>query len=288
MTIAYLDGRYLKQDDARVSVLDRGFLFADGVYEVIDIYNGRLMDAEPHMDRLERSLAEMKLPWPVSRQIMMMIIRQLVHRNRLEQANGMIYIQITRGAAKKRGHYFPDTVRPTLYISAGRTASAAAQIKEGIAVITRPDIRWKRCDIKSVSLLPNVLTKQEGHEQGAVEVWQLDDNDFVTEGCSTNAWIVTDKGVCVTRPESSAILSGITRAGLMKIMDRAGIYYEERAFTVKEALRSPESFISGSTTHVKPVVSIDGKAVGDGKPGAVTKKLIDLYSMALEKGTSEL
>jgi D-alanine transaminase len=272
---AYVNGRFCPHADAAVHIEDRGYQFADGVYEVIAVTGGRLVDTEPHLDRLDRSLAELRIAWPASRRVLGMLMDELVRRNGLVE--GMIYLQITRGVAP-RDHKFPAASQPVLVMTTKRLKPLpAALLDKGAAVITIPDIRWKRRDIKSVSLLPNVLGKQQAVEAGAYEAWMIDDQGFVTEGTSTNAWIVTADGVLATHHPDHAILKGITRDGLLKLVAEEGVKFEERRFSLDEARAAREAFITGTTTHVLPVTRIDGQAVGDGKPGALTRRLREHY-----------
>ncbi|WP_119678381.1 D-amino-acid transaminase [Indioceanicola profundi] len=273
--IAYVDGRYVPHDSATVHIEDRGFQFADGVYEVVTVVNGRLADEEGHLARLARSLDELRIAWPVTPQTLKMIMRQMVVRNRM--ADALLYIQITRGRAP-RDFKFPAKAAPTLVLTCRRTKfQSPRQLADGVPVVTIPDIRWLRRDIKSVSLLPQVLGKQQAVEKGAFEAWQIDPDGTVTEGCSSNAWIVTEAGALVTRPASSLILNGITRQSLIRLAAGLGIPFEERAFTLDEAYRAKEAFISSASTFVLPVTSIDGKPVGNGKPGPLGRQLRQAY-----------
>jgi D-alanine transaminase len=272
---AYVNGRFCQHVDAAVHIEDRGYQFADGVYEVIAVTGGRLVDVEPHLDRLDRSLKELRIEWPTSRRVLGMLMAELVRRNALGE--GMIYLQVTRGTAP-RDHKFPAHSQPVLVMTTKRLKPLpAALLEAGAAVITIPDIRWKRPDIKSVSLLPNVLGKQQAAEAGAYEAWMVDDKGFVTEGTSTNAWIVTAEGVVATHQPDRAILRGITREGLAKLVREEGLRFEERPFSLAEARAAREAFITGTTTHVLPITRIDGQPVGDGKPGALTRRLREHY-----------
>jgi D-alanine transaminase len=274
--IAYVNGRYLPHRAATVHIEDRGYQFSDGVYEVIGIASGRIIDEEPHWDRLDRSLRELRIAWPMSRAALRLVVREVLRRNGV--ADGIVYIQVTRGVAP-RDHAFPKNVAASLVVTARRSrpASRAAQAR-GVSIITIPDIRWKRCDIKAVALLPNVLGKQRAAESGAFEAWMVNDEGFVTEGTSTNAWIVTKNGELVTRQTDAAILPGITRASLAALMRDQGIRLVERPFTPDEAKAAQEAFVTSTTAYVTPVVKIDGQPVGDGKPGPVTRRLQEHYS----------
>jgi D-alanine transaminase len=279
--IAYVNGRYARAAESAVHIEDRGYQFADGVYEVVAVVGGRLVDAVPHMARLARSLKELRIAWPVSPRALDHIIAEVVRRNGL--VNGMVYLQITRGVAP-RDHAFPARARPALVVTAKRLAPQKPELAEhGVAVITIPDIRWRRCDIKSVSLLPNVLGKQQAKEAGAFEAWQVDSGGAVTEGTSTNAWIVDRDGAIVTHPADDAILDGITRQAVLKVARAEGMKVIERPFTVNEALNAREAFLTSTTAAVLPIVSIDGHAVANGAPGSTTLALRERYLAALAR-----
>ncbi len=274
--IAYVNGRYLPLAEAKVHIEDRGYQFSDGVYEVIAVQSGRLVDLDPHLDRLWRSLAEIELAPPMSRRALVSVMREMVRRNGL--AEGILYLQVTRGAAR-REHGFPNPApRPALTMTVRRSRPpSAAQFADGVTVITIPDIRWKRRDIKSISLLPNILGKEQAHRAGAFEAWMVDPDGTVTEGTSTNAWIVTMEGALVTRPLGPEILPGVTRAGILALARKSGLRVEERSFTVAEAKRAREAFITSTTSWALPVVSIDGEPVGNGHPGSVCASLREAY-----------
>ncbi len=272
---AYVNGRYLPHAQAAVHIEDRGYQFADGVYEVVPVYRGALVDEGAHLDRLERSLRELRIAMPVARATLELISRELMRRNDLTQ--GMLYMQVTRGVAP-RDHKFPATVRPALVMTTRQTKPhGEALLSQGVKVITVPDIRWQRCDIKSTSLLPNVLAKQQAAEAGAYEAWQVDVEGRVTEGTSTNAWIVNAEGKVVTRDTSHAILNGITRIALLKQIREAGYELEGRAFTLEEAKAAREAFLTSSTSFVLPIVTIDETPVGNGHPGILCGKLRARY-----------
>ena len=274
--IAYVDGRYLPHADASVHIEDRGYQFADGVYEVVAVQGGELIDEALHLARLERSLAELRIAAPMSRRALGLVLREVVRRNRVR--DGIVYLQVTRGVAP-RDHPFPADVRPSLVITARRARTANPKaLSEGIRVITIPDIRWARCDIKSIALLPNVLGKQQAREAGAYEAWQVDADGMVTEGTSTNAWIITHAGELVTRQASNAILNGCTRLALLDIARRVGLTFVERPFSVAEAMAAREAFLTSTTAPVLPIVRIDETAVGDGKPGPLGSRLRELYA----------
>ncbi len=272
---AYVNGRYVPHDRAAVHVEDRGYQFADGVYEVVTIVGGRMVDEDPHLDRLERSLAEIRIPMPLARGVLKLVMRELIRRNGVR--DGLIYLQVTRGVAP-RDHKFPEHVDPSLVMTTKHIAFAAEpKFEKGVKVITIPDIRWGRCDIKTVGLLPNCLGKQQAAEAGAYEAWQVDSEGYVTEGTSSNAWIVTADDRLLTRPLSHAILHGITRRTILAIAAREGLGFEERAFTVEEAKSAREAFVTSATSFVTPVVEIDDATVGDGRPGRLTRALLDWY-----------
>jgi D-alanine transaminase len=274
--IAYVNGRYVPLADAMVHVEDRGYQFADGIYEVVAIFGGRLLDEEGHLDRLDRSLRELEIAAPMGRTALRSVMAETIRRNRL--VDGILYIQVTRGVAR-REHGFPHpAVKPALVMTVRRSKPpSTAQIDEGVGVVTTPDIRWKRVDIKSVSLLPNILGKEQAHRAGAYEAWLVDQEGRVTEGSSTNAWIITKDGRLVTREAGPHILNGITRMAILRLARKAGIKVEERGFSVEEALAAREAFLSSSTAWVLPVTSIDGKPVGNGHPGALTLDLREAY-----------
>ena len=272
---AYVNGRYVPQGEATVHIEDRGYQFADGVYEVVPVVQGTPVDEDPHLDRLERSLDELRIAMPMSRAALKLVSHELMRRNGL--SNGFLYMQVTRGVAP-RDHKFPKAATPALVMTTRQTKPhSAKQLADGVAVITLPDIRWKRCDIKSVSLLPNVLGKQAAVEAGAFEAWMVGEDGRVTEGTSTNAWIVTGDNKLVTREASNAILNGITRLALLRLAESEGVELEERAFTVEEALQAREAFITSSTNFVMPVTRIDDQPVGNGHPGILTLRLREVY-----------
>ncbi len=277
--IVYVNGKYLPHDKAVVHVEDRGYQFADGVYEVFGVENGRLADAGPHFERLERSLRELDMAPAVSDAALDHIIREVIRRNRLRF--GIVYLQVTRGVAR-RDHGFPTNASSSLVITARRGGRPNPALQDaGVNVITVPDIRWERCDIKSISLLPNELAKQEARRSGAFEAWQIDREGFVTEGSSTNAWIVDADGHLVTRQLENAILSGITRLVLSDLAEREGIEIIERPFSAAEAKAAPEAFLTSTTSFVMPVIRIDDADIGNGEPGPITKKLRALYESHL-------
>ncbi|MEX1154482.1 D-amino-acid transaminase [Parvibaculum sp.] len=275
--IAYVNGRYLRHAEAAVHIEDRGYQFSDGVYEVCGLRGGFFMDEALHLERLERSLNELRIAMPRPLAALRHILREVVRLNRI--SDGLVYLQVTRGVAP-RDHPFPASqVSPALVVTAKRLNEAriAAAVKKGVAVTTMPDIRWARRDIKSISLLPNILAKQAAREAGAYEAWLVDPEGFVTEGSSTNAWIVDKAGRLVTRPASHDILNGITRRVLLEAAKVEGIEVVERAFTPDEARSAREAFISASSAIIIPVVRIDGAPVGNAEPGLLTLRLREAY-----------
>ncbi len=268
----YVNGRYLPYAHAAVHVEDRGFQFADAVYEVAEVWRGRLVDEARHMARLERSLTELEIPPPMSQAALAHVMRETVRRNRV--ANGLVYLQVSRGEAP-RDFPFPKDVAPTLVCIARSIdpAKIAARADGGIGVKTMPDIRWARCDIKTVMLLPACLAKEAARREDAGEAWFVDESGLVTEGASSNAWIVTRAGRLVTRPLGHDILPGVTRRTLVDLLGIEGLELDERAFSVAEALAAGEAFVTSASATVMPVVRIDGRPVGDGRPGPITLKL---------------
>ena len=271
--IAYVNGRYLPYAQAAVHIEDRGYQFADGVYEVCEVQGGKLIDERRHLERLARSLKELKIVLPMPLNVLGVVLRETIERNRVR--DGIVYLQVTRGVAK-RDHAFPASdVRPSVVVLARAKdrAKGEATAAAGIPVITVKENRWDRVDIKSVGLLPNVLVRQEAREKGAGEAWFVDRGGFVTEGSSSNAWIVTRDKKIVTRPADHGILRGITRTVVMDVAKKLGHTIEERPFTVEEALAAAEAFVTAATQIVMPVVQIDGKPIGNGHPGLVATTL---------------
>ena len=272
---AYVNGRYVRHADACIHIEDRGFQFADGVYEVIWIADGRRVDEALHLDRLDRSLREIGLEAPYSRPALRAIMDELLRRNRLRSA--LLYVQITRGTAP-REHAFPAAAKPTVVMTVRPPRRPPAEaVMRGVRVVTIDDIRWKRSDIKSVALLPNVLGKQAAKRAGAFEAWQVDAEGFVTEGTSTNAWIVLSGDKLVTRPADERILDGVTRRAVIRIAKARGLDVEERAFTPAEARAATEAFLTSTSSYVLPVVQIDDDLVGEGCPGPITRDLVVRY-----------
>jgi D-alanine transaminase len=275
--IAYVNGRFVPHAEAFVHIEDRGYQLADAVYEVWALFDGKLADAEGHFVRLERSLSELRIDMPMSRAALTLVLREAVRRNRVR--DGLLYLQVSRGVAK-RDHAFPtEPVRPAVVMTVSAVDRAASEVRaaKGVSVVTTPENRWGRCDIKTVGLLPNTLAKQKAREAGAAEAWFVDDLGFVTEGASSNAWIVDAEGRLRTRDTNANILRGITRGTLLSVIKREGIEVDERPFTPADALAAKEAFITGAGTLVLPVVAVDGKPVGGGKPGPVAMKLRRLY-----------
>jgi len=275
--IAYVNGRFVPKAEAFVHIEDRGYQFADAVYEVWALFGGKLADAEGHFVRLERSLSELRIAMPMSRTALTQVLRETVRRNRIQE--GLVYLQVSRGVAT-RDHAFPaEGVRPSVVITVSRVDRAASEARaaKGVAVVTTPENRWGRCDIKTVGLLPNAIAKQKAREAGAVEAWFVDELGLVTEGASSNAWIVDQDGILRTRDTNANILRGVTRHSLIEVIREAGLKVEERPFTPDEARAAKEAFITGAGTLVLPVVAVDGKPVGEGVPGPVAARLRRLY-----------
>ena len=282
--IAYVHGRYLPMRDAMVHVEDRGYQFADGVYEVCEVRAGRLIDERRHIERLKRSLNEIRIRMPMSAAALGVILREVIARNRI--GYGIVYVQVSRGVAR-RDHAFPSPqVEPSLVVTARALnfARNAALAERGIAVISVPDNRWGRVDIKTVGLLPNVLARQAAIEQGARDAWFVDKDGAVTEAASANAWIVTKEGKLVTRHADHAILRGITRTVVLDAVKEQNIAVEERAFTLEEAYVAREAFITSASQIVLPVVRLDGRPIGDGKPGPVATALRREFHRFAEAG----
>jgi D-alanine transaminase len=273
--IAYVDGSYRPHREAAVHIEDRGYQFADGVYEVLAVRGGHLVDEGLHLQRLRRSLHELRIEGAIADRPLGVVLREVARRNGV--ANGIVYLQITRGTAP-RDHAFPKAARPIVVVTARRSRPLNPRLgEEGIAVITIPDIRWQRCDIKSVALVANVLGKQQAREAGAYEAWQVDATGQITEGTSTNAWIVTGDNLVVTRAADHAILNGVTRLALIDIIRREGYGFVERPFTVAEAKSAREAFLTSTTADLLPVVSIDGDTIANGQPGSLSQTLRTAY-----------
>lgn len=280
--IAYINGRYRPIAQATVPVEDRGYQFADGVYEVCEVGGGRLVDERRHMARLARSLGELRIALPMSLAALSLVMHETVRRNRV--SDGIVYVQVTRGVARRDFPFPVPAAKPSVVVlarSSDRTR-LEAMAREGIAVVTMPDIRWGRVDIKSIALLPNVLAKQAAREAGAWEAWLVDEAGRVTEGASSNAWIVSAEGTLITRPLGTDILPGITRAVVIDVAGAHGMALAERPFTVAEAHAAREAFITSASQIVLPVTRIDGRPVGDGKPGPIAAALRRAYHQHAE------
>ena len=274
---AYVNGQFVRHGEASVHIEDRGYQLADGIYEVWAVFDGKLADTEGHFARLERSLGELRIRMPMSRKALELVLREALRRNRVRE--GLLYLQVTRGVAR-RDHAFPtEPVAPAIVITAKSLDRAAtnAKAEAGVGVITVPENRWGRCDIKTVGLLPNVLAKQAARERGAAEAWFVDELGLVTEGASSNAWILDKDGTLRTRDTQANILRGVTRKTLLEVISREGLKVEERPFTPDEARQAREAFITGAGTLETPVVSIDGQPVGDGRAGPLAVRLRRLY-----------
>ena len=272
--IVYVNGSYVAEEDAVVSVFDRGFLFADSVYEVSSVLQGRLIDNDAHIKRLHRSLGELSMAVPLSDDEIRRVQHELIKRNNLEE--GLVYLQVTRGSAD-RDFPFPADTKPSIVMfSQAKNITDAPQAQNGISVISLADIRWKRRDIKTVGLLAQVLAKQAATDAGADDAWMVEDG-YVTEGSSNNAFIVDAEGRLITRQLGNEILPGITRASVLQMVEKENIVFEERAFTLDEAKNAREAFITSASTFVWPVVKIDGQSIGDGRPGTLAPKLREFY-----------
>jgi D-alanine transaminase len=275
--VAYVNGRFVPHAQATVHIEDRGYQLADAVYEVWALFDGKLADAEGHFVRLERSLSELGIAMPMSRRALTLVLREAVRRNRVR--DGLLYLQVSRGVAP-RDHAFPSAdVRPAVVITAKALDRVAVEARaaKGIAVVTTPENRWGRCDIKTVGLLPNVLARQKAKNAGASEAWFVDELGFVTEGSASNAWIVDAEGRLRTRDTNANILRGVTRRTLLEVIAREGLEVDERPFTPAEAAAAREAFITGAGSLVLPVVAVDGRPIGNGAPGPLATRLRRLY-----------
>ncbi len=274
---AYVNGRFVRHGEAVVHIEDRGYQLADGVYEVWAVFDGKLADPEGHFTRLWRSLDELRIAHPMSEAALTLVLREAVRRNKVRE--GLVYLQVTRGVAK-RDHAFPNpAVLPAVVVTAKSLDRAATNAKaaKGASVISVPENRWARCDIKSIGLLPNALAKQAARERDALEAWFVDDLGLVTEGASSNAWIVDGEGTLRTRDTNANILRGVTRSTLLEVIREAGLPISEKPFTIEEAQAAKEAFITGAGSLVTPIVQVDGVKLGDGVPGPVATKLRALY-----------
>ncbi len=282
--VAYVNGAYVPMDMAFVHIEDRGYQFSDGVYEVVSIRRGKCIDMEPHLDRLWRSMNELQIEEPMARSSMKVVMAETIRRNRLPDA--ILYIQISRGVAR-RDHPFPSNTPSSLVMTCRRFNFDAVKerAKTGVKVISQPDNRWGRCDIKSISLLPNVLAKQAARENGGFEAIMVDDKGYVTEGSSTNTWMVSADGKLVTRPTKDNILPGITRAAILSIARELQMPIEERAFTLEEAKTASEMFLTSSTSCAMPITHLDDTTIGTGKPGPIVARLVERYWVMMDAAT---
>lgn len=281
--IAYVNGRYVRHAEASVHIEDRGYQFADGVYEVCEVRHGVIVDLTRHLDRLGRSLSELRIEWPMHRAALVRVIREVLKRNRV--TNGLFYLQVTRGVAR-RDHVFPAAgTRPSIVVTAKNTNPAviAGKNANGIKVITVPDNRWERVDIKTVGLLPNAMARQQAKESGAQEAIYVDRDGMVTEGAATNVWMVDADGTLLTRPATPGILKGITRTSLMDVAAKVGLTIREEAFSVEKMLGAREVFITAATSICFPVVEVDGKTIANGHPGSVSQKIREAFFDIAEK-----
>ncbi len=274
--IAFVNGAYRRHAEALVHIEDRGYQFGDGVYEVCEIRDGALIDESPHLARLERSLAALRIEAPIGLAALKLIMREVVARNRVR--HGLVYVQITRGVAP-RDHGFPAASRASLVVSAKPfdRRKGEANAATGVKVVALKDERWRHPEIKSLQLLPNVLAKQAAREQGAYEAWLVDDEGRITEGASTNAWIVDSQGKLTTRHADRAILSGVARATLLALLSAEGLSVQERPFTLEETYTAREAFLTSAGNGVMPVVAVNGRAIGDGRPGVITLALREKF-----------
>ncbi|MBQ1540638.1 D-amino acid aminotransferase [Caulobacter sp. CCUG 60055] len=275
--IAYVNGRYVPHGQAVVHIEDRGYQLADGVYEVWALFGGRLVDADGHFERLGRSLTELRIRPPMTRRALEIVLAETVRRNRVRE--GLVYLQVTRGTAR-RDHAFPNPAPPPSVVVTAKAvdwAAADARAAVGASVVTTPENRWGRCDIKTIGLLPNVLAKQAARERGAIEAWFVDDLGLVTEGASSNAWIVDKDGVLRTRDTNANILRGVTRRAVFELVAREGLTLSEAPFSPEDAKAAREAFITGAGSLVTPIVAIDGVPIGNGRPGPVATRLRALY-----------
>ncbi len=283
--VVYVNGRYVPYCAAKVHVDDRAYTLADGVYEVVALLNGKFIDEKLHLDRLDRSLAELRIAAPMSRRALQFVLREVVRRNGV--STGLVYFQMSRAVAP-RDHAFPANARTQVVAWAKRTSPQPRSfVEDGVKAVTVPDIRWGRCDIKSTALLPNVLAKQTAREAGAYEAWLVDKDGFVTEGSSTNVWIVTPAGELVTHANANEILPGVTKRTVAALARREGLKFVERSFSVAEAKAAREAFITSASSFVLPVTQIDDQVISNGKPGSLTLRLRDDYlRYAAEEGAS--
>jgi D-alanine transaminase len=281
--IAYVNGRYVPHGQAMVHVEDRGYQFADGVYEVCEVRHGLIVDLTRHLDRLNRSLGELRIAWPMGRAALVQVIRETLRRNHVR--NGLFYLQVTRGVAR-RDHVFPAAGTPSSVVVTARSTNPEIISRKnatGVKAITVRDNRWDRVDIKSVGLLPNALARQQAKEAGAQEAIYVDQRGMVKEGAATNVWIVDAEGILVTRPAEQGILRGITRTTLIDVAARLGLPVAERFFSVEEMMAAREVFITAATSICFPVISVDGETIANGHPGIVSQKIREAFFEIAEK-----
>jgi D-alanine transaminase len=275
--VAYVNGAYVPLRGAAISIQDRGFQFADSIYEVWAVRGGRLFDANEHMARLQRSLAELRIAPPMSESALWAVMRETMRRNRV--GDGIVYVQVSRGAGTRDHVFLPANTKPSLIVTAKNLdrRAIAKRAADGVKVVSAPETRWARRDIKSINLLPNVLARQGAKEKGAFEAWFVDDEGFVTEGTSSTAWIVDATGTLRTRELSMNLLHGVTRAAVLRLAQERQLRVEERAFTIEEAQAAREAFITAASNAAMAVVEIDGVQIGEGRPGPVTEALRAAY-----------
>ncbi len=283
--IAYVDGRFVPQYRAQVAMEDRGYQFADGVYEVVACYNGVFLDEASHLDRLERSLEALQIPLPCSRRGLSILWRELLRRNSAKDA--LLYLQITRGV-QPRSHLYPNGLRPVLTMAALPMKYPAQQeLEEGVGVALMEDLRWQRCDVKSIALLPNILNSNQAARQGMKEAWQISPEGYLTEGTSSNAFLVDETKVIHTHPANHHILGGVTRDAVMRIARDAGYEVREEAVAKDRIITMQEGFLTSTSCHILPVTRVDGKSLGDGMPGEVTKDLMMRYGEYVRSQTGK-
>lgn len=279
--IVYVNGAYVPEEEAKVSIFDRAFLFGDGVYEVTAVLGGKFVDFPPHLTRLRRSLGELDMASPLDDAGIEEMHRELMTRNSI--TDGLIYMQVTRGSAE-RDFPFPKDIAPTIIaFTQEKDVANSPHAETGVPIITIPDIRWQRRDIKSTALLAQCIGKEAAKNQGAYEAWMVEDG-FVTEGTSSSSFIVTGDNVIITRPLSNAILPGVTRRSILRLAETTDVTVEERKFTVDEAKKASEAFLTSASSFVLPIVEIDGVVIGTGAPGPIAKQLRKIYLEEARKG----
>jgi len=280
----YLNNKFVKHSNAKISIEDRGFLFADSIYELISVFNKKIIDTDQHLNRLRSSLNKVKIKYNFNKKKIKKIINKLIKLNNV--INGYVYIQITRGVAERK-HEFPKKYKPTTIIFTKNLNVDKKIYKKGVKIITIPDLRWLRRDIKTTSLLPNVLSKQLAVEKNAFESWLID-NGNITEGSASNAWIIKSSNTIITHPANTKILKGVTRDTVIKILKKNNFNVKEKPFNLIEAKNAKEAFLTSSTLSVLPVVKIDNYNISNGKPGDITKKIMYLYNNYTNKNKSSL